>query len=163
MENRNEIKKLQKIPFGNIKNLQLEILNSVHIFCVENDINYIIDFGTLLGAARHKGFIPWDDDIDISMLRPDFDKFSQLYKDNQYSFYNIDNDKSFPYAFGRVYNTQTISFLHNKIKKGIYIDVYPLDGIPSEEKLQKKVFSKIDRLQKLGLFWYSILNGVVGK
>ena len=74
---------------------QLEILDAVATFCEENEIAYWIDCGTLLGAIRHKGYIPWDDDIDIGMLRPDFERFSALFnKENKRIYFStIDYDK----------------------------------------------------------------------
>ena len=75
---------------------QLEVLNDVDKACRENGIQYFAEWGTLLGAVRHHGFIPWDDDMDICMKRPDFNKFVKNVKNimpEGYQIYNIESDK----------------------------------------------------------------------
>ena len=66
---------MRKLELEEIKQIQLEILDDITEFCKQNDIKFWIDYGTLLGAIRHKGYIPWDDDVDIGMLREDYDRF----------------------------------------------------------------------------------------
>lgn len=66
---------MREILLDELKDRQIAILDVVDAFCRENNINYWLDSGTLLGAIRHGGYIPWDDDIDIGMLRPDYDRF----------------------------------------------------------------------------------------
>ena len=66
---------MREIGVNELKLIQLEILDVVAKFCEERGINYWLNAGTLLGAVRHKGYIPWDDDIDLGMLRPDYDRF----------------------------------------------------------------------------------------
>ena len=66
-----------------IKQIELDILNYLHELCEEHEIKYFIDFGTLLGAVRHKGFIPWDDDTDISLARDEFEKLYEILKNEK--------------------------------------------------------------------------------
>lgn len=103
---------LEEIKIEELKRIQLEILDNVANFCEKNKINYWLDCGTLLGAIRHKGYIPWDDDIDIGMLREDYERFMKLYnKENeQYKFYCIENNKKFDYPHGKVIDTNTILY-----------------------------------------------------
>ena len=120
--------------------LQIKILQMMkwfHQFCVENDIAYYMVGGTMLGAARHQGFIPWDDDIDVGVPRKHYDKLIMLGKsidseNNKFrieSHYDGNDDYEYPYA--KIYDTTT-TLIENKRKhpkRGVYIDVFPLDGI----------------------------------
>ena len=75
---------MKAISQEEIRSIQIAILNSVDAFCRKNNLKYSLAYGTLIGAVRHKGFIPWDDDIDIIMPRPDYDRFVAKYKDSVY-------------------------------------------------------------------------------
>lgn len=120
-----------------IWNVELLILKEVDRICKKYSIQYYAEGGTLLGAVRHKGFIPWDDDIDLAMFRKDFKKFKKVAKTELgESFFcqSGDNDKGF---YGgmlhiRMKDTTAIllkNFPHVKFNQGIFIDVFPLDGI----------------------------------
>ena len=71
---------MRKMTLQEIQTVNLELMKDIHAFCVKNNIHYSLAYGSLIGAVRHKGFIPWDDDIDIMMPRPDFERFSHEYK-----------------------------------------------------------------------------------
>ena len=84
----------QKISKEELKQLQIGILDHIDAFCRKHDINYSLAFGTLLGAVRHGGYIPWDDDIDIMMLREDYERFQELYlKENTSDTYELIDSK----------------------------------------------------------------------
>lgn len=129
-----------------LKNSQLSLLKVLHQFCTENHISYWIDSGTLLGAIRHKGYIPWDDDIDVGMLRPDFNRFMESFNksNTRYKFYCVDNDKSFHYPYGKLIDTETL--LYEPDEKGnklsINIDVFIYDNAPDNDKTVEKMYRK---------------------
>ena len=132
-----------------IKKIELDILKNVHLFCEENDIIYILTGGTLLGAIRHKGFIPWDDDIDIAMPRKDYDKFISTYSDERYLAKSIDNSKDYIFTFCKVVDTKTVleENKNNASNLGINIDIFPLDGLPNGRR-KAILYAKISLLYK---------------
>ena len=113
---------------------QLEILNEIERICKKNNINFFLVGGTLLGAVRHKGYIPWDDDLDIGMMREDFIKFRNIVAndlDNKYffDFYDTDKDYYLPFAKVRKNNTtfnEEISKDYDN-HKGIFVDIFPFE------------------------------------
>lgn len=118
----------------------LLILEWYHSFCTENNLRYYLLGGTMLGAARHQGFIPWDDDIDVGMPRKDYETFLKLTKNKQYGNFvveGIDTENTdFYYGYSKIYDTKStlIENTRYKIKRGIYIDLFPLDGVADNEK-----------------------------
>ncbi len=126
----------KEITLEERKKIQLEMLDEIHAFCIANDIRYSIAFGTLLGAIRHKGFIPWDDDVDIMMPLPDLLKFKKLFKSHNISYTDVDNNKKYEFPFSRVTHDKTYKkdgLISNNY--GICIDVYIVIGIPSNYTL----------------------------
>jgi len=120
----------KKITTEELKSLQVEILQSVHDFCVEKHLNYTLGFGSLLGAIRHKGFIPWDDDIDIMMPRADYEKFVLFYKHDFYKVYDFRYDEDYVLPFAKIADTRTMLEEIANIKNiGINIDIFPLDPL----------------------------------
>ncbi len=93
-----------------VHDIMLGIGKHIHDFCVNNDIKYFLSCGTLIGAIRHHGFIPWDDDMDLMMLRSDYEKFCKLYSHDRYKFINCHTSKSYEYPFGRVYDDNNMLF-----------------------------------------------------
>ena len=136
-----------------IQSVLLKILKWFHDFCNENNLNYYAIGGTALGAERHKGFIPWDDDIDVGMPRKDYERFKELAlsKINGKTAYFVEWPNSqldSTINFCKVYETETTSVIDNKIiqKRGMFIDVFPLDGLGNSKIGAFNVFLPIDFL-----------------
>jgi lipopolysaccharide cholinephosphotransferase len=123
---------MRKILSGELKQIQLDMLKDIDSFCSENNISYFLAYGTLLGAVRHKGYIPWDDDIDICLPRPDYERFISLYKNVERNYQVVEFRKTKGYAlpFAKVSNENTVmnEYLYDKDVFGVYIDVFPIDG-----------------------------------
>ncbi len=137
--------KLRKLSPEEVKKIQLEILDYVDYFCKQHNINYWLDYGTLLGAVRHKGYIPWDDDIDISMLRGDYERFKNefnKFSNEKYKFICVDNYPTFSNIIGKVIATDTILYEpdENGMKISVNIDVSILDNAPNNISQIKKIF-----------------------
>ena len=118
---------------------ELEILVEFDRICRKHGIKYSLGCGTLLGAIRHNGFVPWDDDIDIWILREDYERFCELSKtelDKRYFFQNWDTDPYFNSGYGKIrkLGTSYIRVGQEKMKyqDGIYIDILPLDNLPDD-------------------------------
>ena len=124
--------KLRKIQL-----VLLDILKDIDRFCRDNGVHYSLYAGSLLGAVRHQGFIPWDDDLDICMARPEYDRFIRLWEKDKiegYVLQNKENTPAFPQSFTKIRKTHT-TFLSNeydrgKFHTGIFVDVFPIDRLP---------------------------------
>jgi lipopolysaccharide cholinephosphotransferase len=134
---------MRELTSSELKEKLLEILAVVDTFCGENDIRYSLIGGTLLGAVRHKGFIPWDDDIDILMPRPDYDKFIASFEDDSH-YYKIqcyEKDKNAFFPFAKVFDTRTKLFEHGlDTGLGINIDIFQIDGFDLHNNIYRIKF-----------------------
>ncbi|MBR5581627.1 MAG: LicD family protein [Treponema sp.] len=124
--------------------LMLKILKEVHRVCEENNIKYFLSDGTLIGAIRHNGFIPWDDDLDIGMLREEYEKFCKIAPEklgDEFVLQTTETDPGYAWQFGKVMLKNTV-WLESAAKNtnrnnfGIYIDIFPYDKIPKNKILQ---------------------------
>lgn len=136
-----------------VQSISLEILKFIDKVCKENDIKYSLCGGTLLGAIRHKGFIPWDDDIDIFMLRQDYDKFLKIMDEDsktnkKYKALHFgENCKDYFYRFTKVVDLDTALTESTYITPqdmGVFVDIFPMDDV--DTKNIKKVVKKKDHI-----------------
>jgi len=138
----------------------MHILNNllaVDKVCKEHHLRYYLWAGTMLGAIRHKGFIPWDDDMDICMPRPDYDKLmrhAHEWLPQPYEAICADNTPDYPGGFGKVIDASTtlIEREHSDYLGGVYIDVFPIDGVPSSKWMQRINCLRYDMIDKLIYF-----------
>lgn len=124
---------------------QLVVLQEIDRICKKHNITYFADFGTLLGAVRHKGFIPWDDDMDISMKRKDFQKFLQVVDKEftgEYRLHTAERKERYGNTFPRVVNSHQISFTNERMEEFfgfpyiVGVDIFILDALPREKEEQ---------------------------
>lgn len=148
---------MKKMTLDEIKKSQLDILDFVASFCSSHDISYWLDFGTLLGAVRHQGYIPWDDDIDLGMLREDYDRFIHLFPElccaQRYRLHCIENDSNFYLPYAKIVDTRTVLYEpdENGFKTGVNIDIFVFDNAPDDDRLAFEQFKRRDMYRSL--YW----------
>lgn len=140
---------MKELTLKEIQHNSLQVLLHVHDFCVKHNIQYSLAYGSLIGAVRHKGFIPWDDDIDIIMTRENFDRFLKEYQSSDDFMLVSPNDKKSFIAFARVCdmkNTQIVTRIPwSKYTTGVWVDIFPMDSISDNEEEHKKRFKSLYR------------------
>lgn len=149
---------LEKISFDDVKSIELDILKCIDSICKEHHIKYYLAYGTLIGAIRHKGFIPWDDDIDICMKRGDYDKFISVFSQmnhKQYSLLHPSTDTSYYYEFAKVVDirTKTKGIGFKEIpNEGVWVDIFPLDSVANNKKIQRMLVQFCMALRILSVY-----------
>lgn len=138
-------------PLRTLQMKEIEILKDFADYCEQHGLRYYLAEGTLLGAIRHRGFIPWDDDVDVAMPREDYEKLIKLGKNGLPGGYELRNYKLHSESLGvpiKVICTRYFLKRHlfGKVEKApIWIDIFPLDGLPIAPKLQKRHLKKLYR------------------
>lgn len=132
-----------------IKHIQLGILQEFHDFCILNDIPYSLCAGTLLGAIRHQGYIPWDDDIDVMMLRRDYQKFLLLFHSDRTTLYHYTKQKSYMLPYAKLCDNRTIlkEGVVYESDYGVDIDIFPLDFFPDTIEESEKWSNRLGVLK----------------
>ena len=144
----------QGISLEKRKEIQLSILKRVHDLCEKNNLYYFLGGGTLIGAVRHKGYIPWDDDIDLMMPREDYNRLLQIINDSKgrlYAFW-AGSCPDYPYAYAKISDkcTRVVPRRNCKISRlGLDVEIFPYDGICNQEKIAKFQYKLVGAIQKL--------------
>lgn len=127
---------MRELSLEETKKIQLDILDAVDQFCKSNGLHYSLAFGTLLGAVRHGGYIPWDDDIDLAMPREDYEKFKETFNVPNYRVLSPNNPKEYLHPFLKVENSMTFQEedIAMNCEIGVNIDIFPVDNCPIEGK-----------------------------
>lgn len=138
------------------KSIEAAALRSFADYCEKNGLRYYLYAGTLLGAVRHKGFIPWDDDIDVVMPRPDYERFYSMAKQKRITpnldidTYRMSDHSICPFI--KLEDNRTDGHelnLPDSFHTAVWVDIFPLDGVPNDEGEQRKLFKEQKRLIKL--------------
>ena len=143
---------MRSMTFKEMMDLQVEIIVKIDGFCKQNGIRYLLAYGTLIGAVRHRGYIPWDDDVDLAMPRPDYERFIRSFNGAYENLRVVAPELNWnfyaPYA--NVYDTRThldegINNDHRGIEIGVKVDIFPIDGTATDEDEYKKDKALINR------------------
>jgi len=146
--------------------VELDLLNAFSKVCEKCQLKWFVHAGTMLGAIRHQGFIPWDDDIDVVMPRSDYEKLCKLGPQefcHPYFFQTEETDKMLARNFARLRNSNTTAIqewekeFHYPYNQGIFIDIFPLDNIPDAESERKDYFAQLTILNDKAWQWRNMV------
>ena len=154
---------LRELTTEELKRTELDILRAIRDFCDAKGLKYFLCGGTLLGAVRHKGFIPWDDDIDIGLLRDDYETFLKEFpSDGRYRLITYKNNKEYRNPYAKVVDTATVlkeQLIRNTEGMGVFVDVFPFEALGDTMECAKKILRKVHHNDHFGnycqFFFYS--------
>lgn len=146
-----------QLSLEKLHNTELEVLQKFHDFCELHSLTYYLVYGTLLGAIRHNGFIPWDDDVDVGMPREDYEKFIKLFlaESNKHLPFKLaipSNTPNYYLPFAKLFDSR-FPISESKTRKpcllGPWIDIFPLDNMPEDYTKATKLFRHVKKINKL--------------
>ena len=170
-----------------IKNIEMRILKEIDLLCNTHSLKYVLFYGSLLGAIRHKGFIPWDDDVDIILPREDYNKLISIIKTSNSTPHwleILDSDKDgYYYPFAKAVDNRTVAKMEsNTTEHGVWIDIFPIDYVPPKTFISHRCIdlcyflrettismttdfssSRIENTQKKRLYFFHWLGNTIGK
>lgn len=143
-----------RLSESEIKDVLIQLLVSIHNYCEQENLSYFLSYGSLIGAIRHKGFIPWDDDIDICMPRKDYETLIKHYNEKQTGttvLISPENDPDYYVTSAKLLDTRTVMKEHVSVDKtiGVYLDIFPIDYWPDDREHAIKQNKKITFLRKM--------------
>lgn len=166
---------MKKLTIADVQKRSLDVLSYIDEICRINDLKYSIFYGSLIGVERHSGFIPWDDDIDIVMLRDDYDQLMKLLSEesSKFKLLSFETSNNYRYPFAKVVDTTTTAktkqfFGYEDPNFGVFVDIFPIDGIPKtkeeqdEYQLECETY-RINMMDTLGLAYarsYSLVKSL---
>ncbi len=142
---------MEEICLRDIRSIQIELLSVFHSFCEKHQLTYYLSNGTLLGAVKYKGYIPWDDDIDVCMPRPDYQRLIQLWDDSSSTLFSHEKQPEYFFPFAKLSNNKTVLIeenVDNGCQVGVNIDVFPLDGFGNSEEESYSIYKKMEKYRK---------------
>jgi len=151
---------MRRLSIGEIQSRQLNLMKELHKFLSAKEIHYYMIAGSALGAIRHGGFIPWDDDIDIGMFRKEYEKFLSVCDefDSQYEIVNYRKSSHCDFGLTRIYFENTRiddeSIEKTKLDKRLYLDIFPLDKVPEDDELRGSFEKEINKKKKQLSYMY---------
>lgn len=153
---------MKEISIDEQKKILLEMLQYVDDVCRKNNLKYFLYAGTLLGAIRHKGFIPWDDDVDICMPMKDYKRLIKIMiEENKYYVHSPYDDKNYYYFFTKITDKRTV-LIDDKFKKienaGLFLDIFPIYNLPNSDIEINEFICKIKKLEKIYFRHYGLQN-----
>ena len=146
---------MEELTLKEIHHGTLKIMDRIDEICNQLEINYFLMFGSLIGAIRHNGFIPWDDDLDIMMIRDDYEKLLKYFRDNKMNLYPLklfsSEMENYPYMISRISDIDYKLIVENEESFGIglFVDVYPIDGVGNSMREVKCIAKKVKYLASL--------------
>lgn len=148
---------MKKLTLDEIKTFEINILDYIVEVCNKNHIQYYLGYGTLLGAIRHNGFIPWDDDVDLVMMREDYDRFLMVALDNPHPRFKVlsPKEKGYFYTFVKVVDTKTKVFekeVEQMPDNGVWVDIFPLDNVKTPNSLHTKLCYLLNKCRAAAIY-----------
>ncbi len=158
---------MRKLSLEEIKQLQLDILDTFDVFCKEHDLRYQLAYGTLIGAVRHKGYIPWDDDIDLVMPIEDYRRMAEIINarkqngmmNERYRLADmfVESTVAYHQAFAKIYDTKTTAAVSGLrpdagFQEAVFMDIFPVVGMPDDPKRRDALIAELDTVNTM-LYW----------